>query len=112
MEAAERHGIAVMLSIQNHGAFRRSEFGVGGQSGQRGERRTASPCRPRSSPIPLRANCSSAACVTLVARWGYATNLLAWELWNELDRVGKGPAVEACTSRWRTRCATSIPTTT
>lgn len=27
----------------------------------------------------------------IVARWGYATNIVAWELWNEVDNIPSGP---------------------
>ena len=30
----------------------------------------------------------------IVARWGYATNILCWELWNELDNIFKGETLD------------------
>ena len=30
----------------------------------------------------------------IVARWGYATNILCWELWNEVDNVFKGSSLD------------------
>jgi hypothetical protein len=35
-----------------------------------------------------------------VARWGYSTNLIAWELWNEIDDVDEGANTEAIIRPW------------
>ena len=31
----------------------------------------------------------------IIARWGYATNIFTWELWNEVDNIFKGAPMEA-----------------
>lgn len=35
----------------------------------------------------------------IVARWGYATNVLCWELWNEVANMADGAAIPAQTQR-------------
>jgi hypothetical protein len=35
-----------------------------------------------------------------VARWGYSPNLMAWELWNEIDDVGEGANAEEVIRPW------------
>jgi hypothetical protein len=104
MEAAERHGIAVMLSIQNHGAFSltsNSEWADRPYNAANGG--------PLDVPTafftdPTARELFQRRLRYLVARWGYATNLLAWELWNEVDLVGKGPSVET----WHVEMANAL----
>jgi hypothetical protein len=104
MEAAERHGIAVMLSIQNHGAFSltsNSEWADSPYNAANGG--------PLDVPTafftdPTARELFQRRLRYLVARWGYATNLLAWELWNEVDLVGKGPSVET----WHVEMANAL----
>jgi hypothetical protein len=95
MELAARHGIAVMLCIQNHGPFSleaNSEWADNPYNAANGG--------PLAQPADFFSDATARALFQrrlryLVARWGYATNLLAWELWNEVDLVGQGDAVEA-----------------
>lgn len=95
LEAADRHGIAVMLSIQNHGAFSldtNSEWADNPYNAANGG--------PLALPTAFFTDATARELFQrrlryLVARWGFAPNLLAWELWNEVDAVGAGPAVEA-----------------
>jgi hypothetical protein len=92
---AERHGIAVMLSIQNHGAFSltsNSEWADNPYNAANGG--------PLATPAEFLTDPAARALFQrrlryLVARWGYATNLQAWELWNEADLVASGPAMLA-----------------
>lgn len=35
----------------------------------------------------------------IVARWGYATNILCWELWNEVSNMANGEAISEQTQR-------------
>ena len=94
-DAADRHGIAVMLSIQNHGAFSldtNSEWDDNPYNAANGG--------PLATPAAFLTDPTARALFQrrlryLVARWGAATNLLAWELWNEVDAVGGGATVEA-----------------
>lgn len=95
MELAERHGIAVMLSIQNHGAFSltsNSEWADSPYNAANGG--------PVATPAAFLTDPAARALFQrrlryLVARWGYATNLQAWELWNEADLVASGAAMNA-----------------
>lgn len=85
LDEADHRGIAVMLSLQNHGAFStafNSEWtdnpynaANGGPLRQPGAFFT-DPEAKRLFRQRLR---------YIVARWGASTNLLAWELWNEAD---------------------------
>jgi len=95
IERAEQHGIAVMLSIQNHGAFSltaNSEWADSPYNAANGG--------PVATPAAFLTDPTARALFKrrlryLVARWGYATNLQAWELWNEADLVASGPAMNA-----------------
>jgi hypothetical protein len=93
LEVAEGHGIAVMLAIQNHGAF-----SLEANSEWEDNPYNAANGGPLAQPADLFTNPHARALFErrlryIVARWGYATNLLAWELWNEVDLVASGPTV-------------------
>ena len=95
MDLAARNGIAVMLSIQNHGAFsltNNSEWADNPYNAANGG--------PLATPAEFLTNAEARALFQrrlryLVARWGAATNLQAWELWNEADLVASGAAMTA-----------------
>lgn len=95
MDLAERSGLQVMLCIQNHGPFSleaNSEWDDNPYNAANGG--------PLTAPAQIFSDPSARALFQrrlryLVARWGSASNLLAWELWNEVDLVGLGPAVTA-----------------
>jgi hypothetical protein len=85
IELARQHGIQVMLSIQNHGAFSLSSNSEwadcpynaanGGPLVQPREFFTDEEARELFKRR-LR---------YIVGRWGYAPNIMTWELWNEVD---------------------------
>jgi len=93
MDLAERNGIQVMLCIQNHGPFSleaNSEWDDNPYNAANGG--------PLAAPDAIFTDPTARALFQrrlryLVARWGSAPNLLAWELWNEVDLVGQGDAV-------------------
>jgi hypothetical protein len=85
IDLARQHGIMVMLSIQNHGPFSltsNSEWSDNPYNAANGG--------PLKSPRDFFTSDEAVQLFKrrlryIVARWGYATNLLAWELWNEVD---------------------------
>lgn len=85
LDLAARHGIAVMLCIQNHGAFsltNNSEWNDNPYNVANGG--------PLDAPGGIFTDAEARELFRrrlryVVARWGHATNLLAWELWNEVD---------------------------
>lgn len=86
IEAAAVRGIAVMLNIQNHGPFStsNSEWPSNPYNAANGG--------PLTEPRDFITDDESRELFKrrlryVVARWGYATNLLAWELWNEFNLV-------------------------
>lgn len=93
MDLADRHGLQVMLCIQNHGPFSleaNSEWDDNPYNAANGG--------PLEDPADFFTDAAARALFErrlryLVARWGHATNLLAWEFWNEVDLVASGPAV-------------------
>ena len=93
-EMAEARGIQIMLCIQNHGPFsltHNSEWVDNPYSAANGG--------PLAQPEEIFTDAEARALFKrrvryLVARWGYATNLLAWELWNEVDLVWNSGAPE------------------
>jgi hypothetical protein len=86
-EAAEREGIYVMLSLLNHGAFStfvNSEWDANPYNAENGGPLTL------SHEFFTDANARALFQRRLryvVARFGWSTQLLAWELWNEVDLV-------------------------
>jgi len=94
LEAAARHGLQVMLSLQNHGAFslaHNSEWADNPYAAVNGG--------PLAHPRDFMTSPEARALFQrrlryVVARWGYATNLLAFELWNEVD-LAEQPAPQA-----------------
>jgi hypothetical protein len=85
MDTAARHGIAVELSLLNHGAFStafNSEWNANPYNRANGGP-LAAPAEFFTSPDARRL--FEQRLRYIVARWGYATNLMAWELWNEAD---------------------------
>ncbi len=84
-EKARGLGIALLLSIQNHGAFSLTT-----NSEWDGNPYNAANGGPLDAPAQFFTDPTARALFErrlryLVARYGYATNLLAWELWNEVD---------------------------
>jgi hypothetical protein len=87
LQAAERRGIYVMLSLLNHGAFStfaNSEWDQNPYNAENGG--------PLTFTQDVFTNAEARALLErrfryVVARWGFSTHLLAWELWNEVDLV-------------------------
>jgi hypothetical protein len=87
LELARRHGIVVMLAIQNHGAFStlfNSEWADNPYNAANGG--------PLAAPHEVFTHPEARALFArrlryVAARWGYSPNVLAWELWNEVDLV-------------------------
>lgn len=94
LELAKRHGIYVMLSLQNHGGFSlrvNSEWQDNPYNAANGG--------PLASPREFFTNDEARELFKrrlryIVARWGYSPNILAWELWNEVD-LAEQPAADA-----------------
>ncbi|MCZ6782904.1 MAG: cellulase family glycosylhydrolase, partial [Proteobacteria bacterium] len=87
LEAAEAHGIYVMLCIQNHGPF-----SLGTNSQWADNPYNAANGGPLAAPTEFFTNPEARALFKrrlryVVARWGGSTHLLAWELWNEVNLV-------------------------
>lgn len=87
IELARTHGIQVMLSIQNHGAFsltNNSEWVDNPYNAAKG----GPLARPREFfTDPEARRLFRQRLRYIVARWGYAANIMTWELWNEVDLV-------------------------
>jgi hypothetical protein len=85
LEHAERRGIYVAVSLLNHGAFSttfNSEWADNPYNAANGG--------PLTSPVEFFTNEHARALFQqrlryVVARWGYSTHVLSWELWNEVD---------------------------
>lgn len=87
VERARRRGLQVMLSIQNHGAFsltNNSEWADSPYNAANG----GPLLRPRDFFTDEQARALFKRRLRyVVARWGWAPNLLAWEFWNEVGLV-------------------------
>jgi hypothetical protein len=84
-EMAEARGIHVMLVLLNHGAF-----SLDFNSGWHLNPFNADLGGPLEEPLDVWTDPEGKEIVRklfryVVARWGYATNLLCWELWNEAN---------------------------
>ncbi len=85
LDQAERHGIYILLSIQNHGAFSliaNSEWDRNPYNAANGG--------PLAQPQEVFTNDEAKQLFErrlryIVARWGASPNVLGWELWNEVD---------------------------
>jgi hypothetical protein len=85
LAAADALGIQVMLCLQNHGAFstqHNPEWADNPYNAANGG--------PLAAPTAFFEDARSRELFArrlryVVARWGHAPNLLAWELWNEVD---------------------------
>jgi hypothetical protein len=85
LEEAARHGIQVMLCLQNHGPF-----SLDANSQWADNPYNAANGGPLAHPLdffddPTARELFRRRLRYVVARWGYAPNLLAWELWNEVN---------------------------
>jgi hypothetical protein len=91
---AQRHGMFVMLSIQNHGAFSltsNSEWADNPYNAANGG--------PLQHPQEFFTDEQALDLFKrrlryIVARWGASPNILAWELWNEVD-LAESPGLPA-----------------
>lgn len=85
LEEAERRGIYVMLALINHGQFStlfNPEWDQNPYNAARGG--------PLATPGEFFTHPTARALFErrlryIVARWGWSTHLLAWELWNEVE---------------------------
>jgi hypothetical protein len=94
LEAAAARGIYVMLCIQNHGPF-----SLSANSQWADNPYNAANGGPLSDPRDFFTDPVSRALFKrrlryVVARWGYSPNILAWELWNEVDLVANSASAE------------------
>jgi aryl-phospho-beta-D-glucosidase BglC (GH1 family) len=96
-DLAEQQGIYVMLDLLNHGPFSllfNSEWASNPYNAANGG--------PLATPAEFFTNPEARRLFEqrlryIVARWGWSTHLLAWELWNEVDLTAgySSPAVTA-----------------
>lgn len=94
IDLARRHGIQVMLSIQSHGAFSFTNNSVWEDNPY-----NVANGGPLAAPREFFTNTEARELFKrrlryIVGRWGYAANVMTWELWNEVDLVDQ-PTPEA-----------------
>ena len=90
---ALKHGISIMPSIFNQGDFKTqnnidpSDPSIWANNPFNGILGTSDPCAcdffTNARAIKITKNLIR----YIVSRWGYATNIMCWELWNEVDHV-------------------------
>lgn len=104
--AAQRHGIQVMLAIQNHGPFSlesNSQWADNPYNAANGGPLTAPHeffTDPRAVELFKR------RLRYIVARWGHATNIMTWELWNEVDLADQ--PTSAAVAEWHVEMAREL----
>jgi hypothetical protein len=98
-DRAETLGIQLMLCLQNHGPFSTIHAGQWDSNPW-----NAAFGGPLAEPTDVFTDATARELFRrrlryIVARWGHAANLFAWELWNEVDLVAdaNGPDVKAWT---------------
>lgn len=87
---AAKNGITVMPCIFTYG-----DFGNLHHSESRWENNPYNTVLGLKSPTQFFSDAKAKAIAKyliryIVARWGYATNIVAWEFWNEVDNIDKG----------------------
>ncbi len=107
LDLAARHGLQVMLSIQNHGAF-----STGVNSEWADNPYNAANGGPLARPEDFFTDPEARALFKrrlryVVARWGAAPNLMAWELWNEVDLADQ-PAAHQAVLDWHAEMAAEL----
>jgi len=95
LEAAEARGIQVMLTLQNHGPFSTSANSQWAENPYNEANGGPLATAAEFWTNPTARNLFKRRLRYVVARWGYSTALLAWELWNEAD-LADGYQTEAC----------------
>ena len=108
IEAAERHGIYLMLSIQNHGPFSldtNSEWADNPYNAANGG--------PLAGPAELFTNEEARELFRrrlryVVARWGGSPHVFVWELWNEVDAVPVGGGFRPEALDWHREMAQAL----
>ncbi len=106
IELARHHGIQVMLSIQSHGEFSLTNNSVWVDSAY-----NVANGGPLERPRDLFTDEEARQLFKrrlryIVGRWGYAPNVMTWELWNEVDLVDQ-PAHPAVAD-WHVEMATEL----
>ncbi len=106
LEAAERHGIYVMLCLQNHGPFSldaNSEWADNPYNRANGG--------PLAHPAEFFTDAAARDLFRrrlryVVARWGHSPNVLSFELWNEVDLAEQPPG--SALLDWHTEMAQEL----
>jgi hypothetical protein len=91
-DAAEAQGIYLMHAVLNHGPFSlafNSEWAANPYNAANGG--------PLATPAAFFTDAEARQLIAqriryIVARWGWSTHLMAWELWNEVDLTGGASA--------------------
>lgn len=104
VDYAADHGITMMLCVFNYGDFKDDTVFL-----DKCDKRNSKPSGWRNNPFhtvlgldrpldffsdPEARRITQNLLRYIVARWGYATNILSWEFWNEVDNVFKGVPFE------------------
>ena len=98
IKLAEKKGIYILLCLMNHGQLRREdEWKDNPYNKARGG--------PLSKPEDFWTNDKAIELFKkrlryIVARWGYSTHILAWELWNEVDLTDGYSSLRDEVARW------------
>jgi hypothetical protein len=99
LETAEREGIYVMLSLLAHGAFSTFANPNWEENPYNAENGGPLDFTAQVFTDPTARALLERRFRYVVARWGWSTHLLAWELWNEVDLVSiQYPAADV--TRW------------
>jgi hypothetical protein len=105
LELAERYGIRVILCLMNHGQ-------LSTQANPQWSENPYNKARggPLSKPEEFWTSEEARKLFKkrlryIVARWGYSTSLLAWELWNEVDLTDNYMSVRENVARWHAEMA-------
>jgi hypothetical protein len=105
LELAERYGIRVILCLMNHGQ-------LSTQANPQWSENPYNKARggPLSKPEEFWTSEEAKGLFKkrlryIVARWGYSTSLLAWELWNEVDLTDNYMSVRENVARWHAEMA-------
>ncbi|MGQ9733194.1 MAG: hypothetical protein ACUVX8_18205, partial [Candidatus Zipacnadales bacterium] len=103
LELAEQNDLFVELTLNSHGQLRRDKFDAEWEYNPY----SAANGGPCATPTlvwsnPIAKEMFRRRYRYIVARWGYSSHIMAWDLWNEIDLIDGYPQLLPEVAQWHT----------